>query len=363
MLVTGVNVDMLEIPFRVPIVSGAERWERRGVGIISISGDDGNSGLGELAAAAGERIEGVATALSMALADLDLAEPIAVEAALQSIDAWPVVGRAARAAVESALVDLLARSSNTSVALSLSAASRADVAVNGMLGISEPEVAAARAADLVAAGFSSLKLKAAREPGSALVDRLSAVRDAVGSDVELRVDFNGSLSPDTADAVLAQVAQFDLEYAEQPLPASAGAEALARLRWVGTVPIAVDESVCDLGSTRVLLDTGAVDALVVKPARVGGLRQARSIIDLATAASVPVTVSTLFETGVGIAGALHLAAMAPGVHAHGLATADLLDSDLLLEPLPITGGRMDVPNGPGLGVELDVAAIERYRVA
>ncbi len=76
---------------------------------------------------------------------------------------------------------------------------------------------------------------------------------------------------------------------------------------------------------------------------------------------MPVTVSTLFETGVGLAGALHLAATAPGAQAHGLATAHLLESDLLATPLPILAGRMPVPPGPGLGIELDDAAMARYR--
>ena len=86
-----------------------------------------------------------------------------------------------------------------------------------------------------------------------------------------------------------------------------------------------------------------------------------AIVELATAAAVPVTVSTLFETGVGLAGALHLAATAPGPQAHGLATAELLESDLLLAPL---ADRARVawrcPTGPGLGIELDAAAVERY---
>ena len=78
---------------------------------------------------------------------------------------------------------------------------------------------------------------------------------------------------------------------------------------------------------------------------------------------MPVTVSTLFETGVGLAGALHLAATAPGLQAHGLATAELLESDLLQTPLAIASGRMTVPGGSGLGVDLDHDAIARYRAA
>jgi L-alanine-DL-glutamate epimerase-like enolase superfamily enzyme len=188
------------------------------------------------------------------------------------------------------------------------------------------------------------------------------VREAVGPDIALRLDFNGSLGHEEAQSVLSALATYGIEYAEQPLPASAGAAALAHLRRTAAVPIAADESVRDLGTARALLDARAVDALVVKPARVGGLRQAMAIVELAAAAAVPVTVSTLFETGVGLAGALHLAAAAPGPQAHGLATATMLESDLLRAPLAVSAGRMSVPTDAGLGVDLDPEAIERYRV-
>jgi len=80
------------------------------------------------------------------------------------------------------------------------------------------------------------------------------------------------------------------------------------------------------------------------------------------ATDMRVTVATLFESGVGVAAALHLAAIVPGDRAHGLSTAGQLASDLLTEGLPIHGGRMAVPSGPGLGVAIDPLAVERYRV-
>jgi L-alanine-DL-glutamate epimerase-like enolase superfamily enzyme len=216
--------------------------------------------------------------------------------------------------------------------------------------------------ELVDAGFGCLKLKAGNEPPGQLEERVAAVRAAAGPDVALRIDFNGALGSDTAALLLRTLAAFGLDYVEQPIPPAAGVEALARVREASGVRIAADESVRDLRSARALLDADAVDALVVKPARVGGLRQAGSIVELAAAADVPVTVSTLFETGVGIAGGLHLAAAVPGGQAHGLATAELLESDLLRQTLPVLGGRMRVPDGAGLGIQLDDVAIERYRI-
>jgi L-alanine-DL-glutamate epimerase-like enolase superfamily enzyme len=105
-----------------------------------------------------------------------------------------------------------------------------------------------------------------------------------------------------------------------------------------------------------------VDVIVVKPARVGGLAEAARIVDLAVAADTRVTVATLVESGLGVAAALHLAALVPGDRAHGLSTAGLLVSDLLADGPVIRDGRMALPSGPGLGVTLDAAAVKRHRV-
>lgn len=116
------------------------------------------------------------------------------------------------------------------------------------------------------------------------------------------------------------------------------------------VDIAADESVTDMGAALELLEAGC-DALVVKPARVGGPVRAASIIEAATEAGVPVVVSTLIETGVGLATALHVAAIVPGDHAHGLATGHLIEHDPVEGSPGVVGGRMRL-SGPGLGVRL-----------
>ena len=364
MRIADVRVDIVQIPFREPISSGVMRWEHRRAGILTLRTDDGRAGRGEFAAPEPADLgEDASPRLVAALTGIHLADPVALEGALRDIDTWPFVGRAARAATESALVELLALVGHRSVASYLGPELTAEVAVNALLGSGSPAQIAEQATRLVADGFRCLKLKAGAERLEDLEARVAAVREATGPGIALRIDFNGSLSVKDAARVLDRLAVFDLEYVEQPIAASAGWEALAHLRWTGSVPIAADESVRDVGAARALLDAGSVDALVVKPARVGGLRQAAAIVELATAAAVPVTLSTLFETGVGIVGALHVAAIAPGPQAHGLATASLLEADLLATPLACKGGRMMLPDGPGLGIALDEAAIERYRVA
>ena len=364
MRISTVRVDTVDIPFREPIVSGAHRWEIRRVAVLTLHTDVGVQGLGEFAALLPNDLgHDVGPLLVAELEGVHLGDPVTLERSLRRIDAWPFVGRVARSAVESAIVDLLARAGGRSVASFLAEGPTDRVAVNGLVGISDPAVAAEEASSLVAVGYRCLKLKASAEPVDALLGRLAAVREAVGSSVAMRLDFNGALDVASAREIIERLEGFGIDYVEQPIAPTAGIAALARLREESAVRVAADESVRDLGSARDLLAAGAVDVLVVKPSRVGGLRQASSIVELATEAGVEVTVSTLFETGVGIAGALHLAAAVPGEGAHGLATAALLESDLLVRSLPIVEGSMTLPAGPGLGIDLDADAIERYRAA
>ena len=360
----AVGVSTLVVPFREAFVSGALRWDRRRISLLSLRTDSGVTGWAEFVAPEpGDLGADPSTLISDVLTGIDLADPVRLERGIRRLDASAFVGRAARAAAESALVDLLARLAGRSVAAALTSQPSSAVGVNALLAMMAPGEAAAAAHEAVSRGFRCLKLKGGDEPVGALCERLVAVRDASGPDVALRVDFNGKLATRSAAAIIEQLAPFDLEYVEQPIPPSAGVAALARLRRDVSVPIAADEAVRDLGTARELLDAGAVDAIVLKPARVGGLRQASSIAELATAQGVPVTVSTLFETGVGIAGSLHLAASVPGSQAHGLATAELLESDLLVTPLSIIDGSMALPIGLGLAIELDPAAIARYRAS
>ncbi len=363
MRIERVRLETVAVPFRRPLVSGTERWDAVHAGILELTTADGRVALGELPwPTRGAVAPDLGARLTAALRGIEMADPVAVEGTLRSLDRWPFIGRTVRAAAETAFADLTAQAYGRPLGRYLKEEAAEDVAVNATLGIDSPEVSAQVAARLVGEGYRCLKLKAGDEPPGALEARVAAVRQASGPAVSLRLDFNGCLRMAGAADVLAAVAPFGIEYAEQPIAAAAAPSVLAALRRASPVPIAADEAVRDLGSARVLLEAGAVDALVVKPVRVGGPRQAAAIIELAREAAVPVIVSTLFETGVGLAVALHVAAIAPGPVAHGLATGGLLASDLLQRPLVVAGGRLQVPSAPGLGVALDAAAVARYRI-
>ena len=186
---------------------------------------------------------------------------------------------------------------------------------------------------------------------------MAAVRQALGPDVRLRIDANGAWGVEQAIRAVRELEEYDLEMVEQPV-AAGDLPGLARVRAAVDVPIAADEDVTNVEAAERVLEAGAADVLVVKPMVVGGLHPARRIIDLA---AVKVVVTTTIDAGIGTAAALHLAAtLPPGGPACGLATGSLLTADLITRPLVARCGRMGLPDGPGLGVELDEGQLARY---
>jgi O-succinylbenzoate synthase len=199
-------------------------------------------------------------------------------------------------------------------------------------------------------GFPAVKVKVRDAAGIALV---RAVRDAVGPDVGVRVDANGAWDVDTAVTMIAKLAEFDLEYVEQPC---ATLEDLARVRRRVDVPIAADECIRSLDDARELRARNAADVIVVKQQPLGGVRAALAVVD---AADVPAVVSSMMETSVGIAAGLALAAALPELpYACGLATLGALAGDVTHAPLVPVDGVLAVRT-----VAPDADLLARYQVA
>ena len=266
--------------------------------------------------------------------------------------------------VEMALLDALGKTRGCSASELLASAGvqpRESVRVNAVIGARDPITAVQVARQAAAAGYRCVKLKVGMERDvESEIDRIARVREAIGADVALRLDANEAWDMAQALAVLSRCVSYGIQYVEQPLP-RADLEGLRALRAAVAVPIAADEALDSLDSARALLASHDADVFVIKPQVVGGLRVTRQIIDEAAASGVRCVISSAIESGVGLAALLHLVAATPAVTLEcGLATADLLADDLIVEALPIANGVMAVPRGPGLGVTLDEQAMKSY---
>lgn len=236
--------------------------------------------------------------------------------------------------LEVALLDLLARQRGLPLARLLAPAAAARVAVNAV--VPSDGVAAA-----VAAGFSVIKLKLGLAPWR---DEVAALRRLVLPDgVRLRLDANQAWSRAEAAAVIAALAGLPIDLLEEPLRRPTPA-ALAALQAVAPFPLALDESLEPGG----LPDPVPVRRLVLKPARLGGLRPTLALAAAARRAGLEVVVTTLVELAVGVAATAALAAALDPL-AHGLATSCWLAEDVAA-PLPIHRGWIAVTAQEGHGI-------------
>lgn len=214
---------------------------------------------------------------------------------------------------------------------------RAAVPVNALVPAVDAETAARLAAEAAAAGMTTVKVKVGSGSPADDADRVAAVRAALGPAGRIRLDANGAWDVDTAIGALGRLAAFDLELVEQPVADLAD---LAEVRRRVTVPVAADESLRSLGDARRLAALDAADAVVVKVQPLGGVRAALRVIE---AAGVPAVVSSLYETSVGLAAGVALAAALPELpFACGLGTGVLLNGDVVADPLIPDGGMLPV---------------------
>lgn len=201
-----------------------------------------------------------------------------------------------------------------------------------------PAVDPALAADIVRrSGCSTAKVKVA-ERGQTLADdieRVEAVRDALGPRGHVRVDANGGWEVDAAVGAVAalEIAAHGLEYVEQPC---ATVEDLAAVRRRVDVPIAADESIRRADDPLRVVALGAADVAVLKVQPLGGVH---ACLRIAEQIGLPVVVSSAVDTSIGLAAGLALAAALPDLpHACGLATTSLLAGDVVASPLvPVEG--------------------------
>jgi O-succinylbenzoate synthase len=228
-----------------------------------------------------------------------------------------------------------------------------------------PAVGPERAAAVVTAGHgcTTAKVKVG-ERGQTLdddVERVAAVRGALGPTGRLRVDANGAWSVSEALEAIATLSSFDLEYVEQPC---ATVTELASVRARVDVPIAADESIRRADDPMRVAELEAADIAVLKVQPLGGVRRC---LRLAEQIGLPVVVSSALESSVGIAAGVALAAALPELpYACGLATASMLTADVTTAPLLPVGGflpvRAVVPDLDSMrGVAADAVTAARWR--
>jgi L-alanine-DL-glutamate epimerase-like enolase superfamily enzyme len=386
-VLTRVEAIHVRVPYRRPLLDATGEYTHRRSWLLRLVDEEGREGLGEAALDpfAGEEALGALARLvrewipEAAGGRFPNAEELAAEG--------PAAGRALMAGFEGALGGLRVRSGSATPAGPApyqgsapspglagrrssprgSPSSWPSIPVCAVIAFGGPDAGAEAAAQAVELGFETLEIRAGYERTTdQLVDRVRALRGAVGPEPRLRVAVGGAWPLEVAVERLTAIESFRIEFVEQPL-AAWDLTGHAVLRDRVRVPVALDEAIDSEGAARAAMAERAADFLVVKPGRIGGEVAVLRVAGAAGAAGVGVVLGSNFETGVGIASNLRIAASLRDSSreevAHGLATAGVLAHDLLASPLPIADGRMAVPGSIALDeAEVDRYAVERFEV-
>ena len=270
----------------------------------------------------------------------------------------PFVGhRMAKAGLELAVLDAALRTQSRSFASYLGA-ERTAVPSGVSVGIqADPAALVETVAGYLDEGYVRIKIKI--RPGRDLADT-EAVRSAFPG-IPLQVDANSAYTLADADT-LAQLDRFGLLLIEQPLEEDDIVDHAALAQRLKT-PICLDESITSAKAARDALALGATTVINVKAGRVGGYLEAVRIADLCEAAGIPVWCGGMLETGIGRAANASLAALPAFTLPGDVSASDRFYArDIVTEPAVLRDGHVAVPDGPGLGVEIDADMLEAVTV-
>jgi len=362
LIVRRIDAIPVALPLKAPMKMAGITISRAENLLVRVESTGGHVGWGEAPSAptmTGDTLGGLVAAVRDHLAPLLIARDA-------HHDHGPALRRSlvgntgAHSALEMALLDLAGRVSGRRLIDITSRPARRSVKPMWLLGNATPEQDIAEAHERTAEGYGFFKLKIGVKPLAAEIAAAHAIRKAFPA-ATLCADANCGLSLAAARRYLERTRDAGLAFVEQPLGADdlAGLKALAR---GARTPIGMDESIQSLADIETVKRAGA-KGISLKLIKLGGFREAVAAGKLCRKLGLKINVAAkIAESGIGTAAAVHLACAVPNVDWGVSLTNFYLAEDIVRRPLAIRDGAVALPDGPGLGIEVDEAAVARFRV-
>lgn len=371
MHITRLEVIPLRLPVKRVLVESGGSFDRFDHVILKLHADNGLYGLGEIEAYPSfERLgvesqEGIVAVLREQFGPAIMGmNPFDIALIWMKMDRAVEGYLRLKGGIDIALHDLLGRHLNVPAYDLIGGRVRDHYIVEGVgygISIGEPAVVAKIARDAVERGYRQLELKAGDARPEQDVERLRRVREAIGKEIPIKIDFNGFYDTKTAIRTIREMEPLGVQWIEQPAKYW-DLDGLAEVRAAVTTTIVVDEAVETPQDMIRVIKHRAADAVHLKPMVKGGLTNSKKIAAIAEAAGIAIVPGTSSPTGVGAAAAQAFIASCPrlsgGTHGSPL---DTLVEDIITKPVPPDSTIVYIPTGPGLGVELDDAMIKKYR--
>ena len=318
----------------------------------------------------GETVESILGAIKNYLGPVVLGmNPFSLREIHSRMDEALVKNTAAKAAIDTACLDLVGKATGETVYTLLGGDFNSEIFEVPEIVIGSLDEDVKFCEEAVARGVRSLKVKVG-ETTEQDVERVKRIREAVGDDVEIRLDANqGWRNYSMALNAIRLVEKYDISLLEQPLP-SGDLKACARLRKATGVPIMLDESVHGVNDALSAIEYEACDVISAKTMKAGGLLRIKELVELCSAHGIPCHMGTSWETEVGWAANLSLIRGLPGIKLWdayspteiywGLtASIGTPIRGLVVHGIPI----VKFPDGPGLGIKVDENAVTKHLIA
>ena len=264
----------------------------------------------------------------------------------------------AKAAIEMACWDIWGKSVGQPVYELLGGAVRSrTIPCRFSMGAYPAERAERRARELVAKGFSTIKIKVGASTREEDIARVTAVRSAVGPGIDIVIDANcGFATAEDAIALARALEPLGVGLFEQPTPRD-DYEALAQVRRATDMPVMADDTCFDLNHARLCAKFDACDVVSVYPGKSGGIGKAKAVIDYCESQRIACSIGSNLELDVGAAAMCHLVVASKNMRIEQF-PGDIMGPDyhaecVVHEPLMIDGPSITVTNQPGLGVDVD----------
>jgi muconate cycloisomerase len=333
--------------------------------IVFVETDAGVTGLGEVDSVFKRRGALLHRDVDLALAPAVIGEdPFRIAHIVRKMDQTLDGVEEAKAGIEMALWDVVGKALETPVYNLLGGKVRERVPLSYSIPFGAPDEMADFAREKVKLGHRTVKVKVGSDDSERDIAAVRAVRKSVGPDVKVRVDGNmGWQTPKQAIRIIRAMEESNLELVEQPLPAY-DLDGMAEIRRNIGVPLMADESIRNPRSAMQVIQRKAADIANVYVTEAGGLLNAAKIFAMCEAAGMPCMIGSMPEFGIGTAAQIHLGVAMTNLGPDSDACGVLYhEQDLLKTPLRIENGFSYAPEGPGLGVEIDMAIFESWRQA
>jgi len=359
-IITKVEVFKLNIPYREPFVISLGVIPEATNVVIRIYTSTGLIGTGECAPfvyIVGETQETVFELAKKPGKLLIGKDPFAIEDRLGEIDRAVKGNYTMKSAFDMALYDLLALRADLPLYRLLGGSNTREVYTDMTISIGSPEKMADDALAFQKAGFPAIKVKLGTSMKEDL-ERIRAIRDAVGKDYPIRIDANQGWDTLTAISTLKALAPYDIEHCEEPIP-HWNTRDQVKVRENSPISIMADESLFDHHDAFRLAHMGACDYFNIKYSKSGGIRNALKIIAIAEASGIKCQVGCMSESRFGLTALMHLVAAREQIVYFDMDSSLMLAEDPVVEGLKYQGsGKWILEDHPGIGASFDTAYLE-----